>query len=689
MRWFTVALLLALTAPLALGASPHESSSTVVERRIDLWAPAVAQPQNGGPLVGTLVRLEVSMRTGSGAIYVETQPLTQLDMQGAARLAASIAGGLTGEDLSRWDFTFVMRADSPTVGGPSAGGLMTVAVLALLKDWEVRDDVIMTGMINPDGSIGPVGGIMEKAEAAAAANARLFLIPEGQATQVVTTVHVDNGVTTREQRVVNVAQEAWKQWNLEVREVTDVNDALEGLTGHRFEEPEASREIASQVYLGIMGPAASDGIAQARDRVDAAEQRFEGSGVGTSTALGQQLQSSLLVAAARIGRADDAYQNESYYSATSLVFQANVDLGFVEEALDHAQATDPDGYFQARARTTGEDLVAVARETMKFEPRTLSSLEALGASQQRILDAQELLQESLDLYAETDPVAALRSLAFAVERVNSVRWWLDLARELNDPRVSTLFDPETLPALASEILGSTLNTLTYADVLIEESGASGTAAGQLVAGAKENYLDALRAQAEDLDAGALFEALEAQARINVGLTLLGMEATSSEATRFVDRAREASLREIGRARGLGVEPVLAVSLHDFAATVLGDGSVVEALVLYHTARMVAKSAEFTLRPTGEATFVGFPQLRSAWDPTVVVAAGIAGFVFGGGLAAAVVIARSGSKREGPARLAHAPTTVTGVVPSPARNPRASVAPLPLRRRVVARRPRVG
>ncbi len=43
--------------------------------------------------------------------------------------------------------------------------------------WKVNPKVMMTGMINPDGTIGPVGGILEKASAAASVGAKLFLIP--------------------------------------------------------------------------------------------------------------------------------------------------------------------------------------------------------------------------------------------------------------------------------------------------------------------------------------------------------------------------------------------------------------------------------------------------------------------------------------------------------------------------------
>lgn len=67
----------------------------------------------------------------------------------------------------------------PGVGGPSAGLAYALAVADML---DRGDDargrrVAATGTIAPDGSVGPVGGVHEKAIAADAAGARVFLVP--------------------------------------------------------------------------------------------------------------------------------------------------------------------------------------------------------------------------------------------------------------------------------------------------------------------------------------------------------------------------------------------------------------------------------------------------------------------------------------------------------------------------------
>ena len=64
--------------------------------------------------------------------------------------------------------------------GPSAGAALTIATIAALKHDSIRSDVVITGTINADGTIGQIGGVLEKAQAAKDIGAKLFLVPVGQ-----------------------------------------------------------------------------------------------------------------------------------------------------------------------------------------------------------------------------------------------------------------------------------------------------------------------------------------------------------------------------------------------------------------------------------------------------------------------------------------------------------------------------
>ena len=65
------------------------------------------------------------------------------------------------------------------IGGPSAGLMFSLAVVDKLTTGDLNDDkfVAGTGTIAPDGAVGPIGGITQKARAAVDAGASLFLYP--------------------------------------------------------------------------------------------------------------------------------------------------------------------------------------------------------------------------------------------------------------------------------------------------------------------------------------------------------------------------------------------------------------------------------------------------------------------------------------------------------------------------------
>lgn len=98
-------------------------------------------------------------------------------LRASAWMSAIVAGNLAEVDL----FDYTIYFDFPgVVDGPSAGAMKTVALLAIWLGHEMSPDVVMTGTVNPDATIGPVGGIKEKIEAAASIGKELVLIPIGQ-----------------------------------------------------------------------------------------------------------------------------------------------------------------------------------------------------------------------------------------------------------------------------------------------------------------------------------------------------------------------------------------------------------------------------------------------------------------------------------------------------------------------------
>ena len=140
--------------------------------------------------------------------------------------AVVVASQILGIDPRDYEFSYSVGG---RIDGPSAGTYMTVGTLAALLGDDVRPDAAMTGTINPDGTIGPVGGIPQKIAGAAENGASLVLVPAGLRYDV-------DGNTGQ---LVDVV-ETGRSLGVEVREVSTVYEAYEAMTGQALPRPQVS-----------------------------------------------------------------------------------------------------------------------------------------------------------------------------------------------------------------------------------------------------------------------------------------------------------------------------------------------------------------------------------------------------------------------------------------------------------------
>jgi PDZ domain-containing protein len=85
---------------------------------------------------------------------------------------------VTGRGID-FDFPIDVSIDTGDVGGPSAGLAFTLAIIDDLTPGDLTGgaDVAVTGTINSDGTVGPVGGTGQKAAAVRAQGYDVFLVP--------------------------------------------------------------------------------------------------------------------------------------------------------------------------------------------------------------------------------------------------------------------------------------------------------------------------------------------------------------------------------------------------------------------------------------------------------------------------------------------------------------------------------
>jgi hypothetical protein len=195
-----------------------------------LWFASGPQGAGGGT---SKVAVSVEKNTGSKELRVgfyESEVGGSGPMWRAAGWMAVISSGLLlGMDPAEYRYTYDVGG---RIDGPSAGTLMTVATLATVLGHTVKPEATMTGTINPDGTVGPVGGIPQKVDGAAKAGKKLVLIPAGQR----------QAVDLASKQSVDVVDRGRRQ-GVEVREVSDVYEAYELLTGAALPKPLGMKEV--------------------------------------------------------------------------------------------------------------------------------------------------------------------------------------------------------------------------------------------------------------------------------------------------------------------------------------------------------------------------------------------------------------------------------------------------------------
>jgi uncharacterized protein len=185
---------------------------------------------------GTIMEILVSIKEqGDGFVLVNTEVPTGIAFQESAKTAIKIAQEYLDADLSDKDIVFSITVDADktrlqTVDGYSAGAAMTVLLISELQGKSISNDMVITGSILPDASIGRVGGIFDKAEAAGKHGAKIFLVPSDQnVTQVESCEESRTGnfiyrsCTLEEKPLSPITEE---MFGMEIREVSDIEDAV-------------------------------------------------------------------------------------------------------------------------------------------------------------------------------------------------------------------------------------------------------------------------------------------------------------------------------------------------------------------------------------------------------------------------------------------------------------------------------
>lgn len=197
----------AQAAALTLLGIPYTTTSTVTVAKVVAGAPAEGVLKAGDVLLvangqkvtslaalqkaivdnGTSSPVTLKITRGGAARTVEVTPSRSAD---TGKPAIGIYTGGTTD----FGFPFAVKIQLQDVGGPSAGMMLALGIYDKLTPGELvkGKHIAGTGTIDPDGTVGAIGGIRQKLYGARDDGATWFLAPASNCNEVVG--HIPSGI---------------------------------------------------------------------------------------------------------------------------------------------------------------------------------------------------------------------------------------------------------------------------------------------------------------------------------------------------------------------------------------------------------------------------------------------------------------------------------------------------------------
>ena len=528
-----------------------ENFRLVDENSVTLFVPAVEKTDHG--YRGVLATLTVMVKKGKGHVFVDTLPLTEIDTQSSARMAKEAVEEVLGKDLDNYDLYFVIRSDAPIVGGPSAGGAMAVGILAAVLNLTVDKSVIMTGTINIDGSIGPVGGLLEKCQAAAEHNASVFLIPQGQSVIYVEKTQSESfpggiSIITTTPVKINLVDYAREKWNVSVKEVENVLEALKYVTGYEIRK--VGKEVATKNVVEIsMKNMTRNYIDEMSERLQSLKKKLERASLSFETH--KQLDAILKEQEDELKKARELFEDKNYYSASSTCFGIEIKLNYVENVIEFAKSGDSDLVAENLIRSIENKINNISSQinAAKNEIDNVADVEIVSVALDRLGDAEKHLREAWKNYYNTRYYDAIYYASYAGARANSSLRWLSLSKEFKGEKME--FDFSKLQHLARRRIDDASTFITYAQLL-----------GVGTQNAEDSLENAKREYERGNYASALFDAVAAKAMVDVELLTRNLD--KSELSNRIDAVEESAIISINDAEREGAIPIVGISYYEYA-----------------------------------------------------------------------------------------------------------------------------
>ncbi|MBR9679085.1 MAG: hypothetical protein GON13_02350, partial [Nanoarchaeota archaeon] len=346
---------------------------------------------------------------------------------------------------------------------------------------------------------------------------------------------------------VNLSEYALTNWDLNVVEVSNLDEVFEHFTGLVIErESVEGVDVVVDDYSFLMRFMASSLLGHVNKINLELHSKFDESNLSyaVSGELGFAINSSDLV----LNNIFELFENDSFYVAASKSLQEAINARYAFYLIDYDLTVSKNVFVKSVLDSVNDEIQFFVNSTnYSLILDNVYDLELVVASLDRLREAESIILSAYESFQATDYRGALFLSATALERLETARTWLNTTNYLSGSE-SFVFNDSLLSALAISGINDASTAITYASTLVSDSAIFNLQQG--LDGVSDFFVEGKYAR-------TIFESLSLKAEANLLMEVRGL--TDDLLSSLFSTKRDNVVRLIVREERSGELPILAIS----------------------------------------------------------------------------------------------------------------------------------
>jgi len=499
----------------------------------------LAVSETAGGYEGSVADIYLTIKPGSGRVFIDTFPLMKVDTQISTRFAKEIACDEAGIYCGDLDFFYTIRSGSSLVGGPSAGAAIAAMTYAELRHYPINESVAATGIINAGGIIGPVDGIKQKIEAAAKSSIKTVLIPEGENTQF---GENESCFGNRTCAANTTLIEYAKKLGVDAVEVSSFQEVIYYITGRK--EKVFSGNISKNAYYSAIMAGVADSLCNESYQMLSKLEKMNISYLNESILIQYEYAKNIS------NKSHSEMAEGNYYSAASYCFGSNLKFRFVEEEIENMSIGQIIDYYN-----NVSEFLKQSSEGLNRSYSTVTGLQAYMIVSSRLSEASGYLTDAMAEISENKSENAVYSIAYAEERTKSANLWKEF---LGMPGKKVDVSSENLRAMCLSKVSEAQERYQYAYLFFQDN------LKDVNDKIKKASSDAQQGNYEDCFSNAAVAKAEADTIIVLS------DTAEKELPSLIEKRLDAAKQLILKEEEMGRFPIAGFSYYEYANSLKND-----------------------------------------------------------------------------------------------------------------------